>query len=81
MDLLRQLWDRLNILIISQSLYFVTAQKEVDAKVAEMAQDIEDGVEPSGFLSCVIASHQLSPGEIYATLSEIMTASVDTVCN
>ena len=51
----------------------------MDAKIAEMSQDLEDGVEPTGFLSTVIASHQLSPGEIYATVSELMAAAVDTV--
>ena len=60
-------------------ILLITAKKEVDAKIAEMSQDLEDGVEPSGFLSTVIASHQLSPGEIYATVSEIMAAAVDTV--
>ena len=52
----------------------------VDAKIVEMAKDQEEGVEPTGFLSSVIATHQLSPEEVYATVSEILAAAVDTVC-
>ena len=51
----------------------------VDAKREEIARDEEEGVEPTGFLSNVIATHQLEPGEIYSSVSELMTAAVDTV--
>ena len=51
----------------------------MDAKINEIARDQQEGVEPTGFLSNVIATHQLTPGEIYSSVSELLTAAVDTV--
>ena len=51
----------------------------VDAKITEIEKDKLEGVEPAGFLSNVIASGQQSPGEIVTTVSELLTAAVDTV--
>ena len=51
----------------------------VDIKMAAIAKDLEEGVEPTGFLSNVIATKKHTPGEIYSSVSELMSAAIDTV--
>ena len=51
----------------------------VNEKMASISTDLEEGVEPSGFLSNVLAAKKLSMEEVHASVSELLAAAVDTV--
>ena len=51
----------------------------IDAKMAEIESKIERGEEVTGFLSTLLVNQTMSMGEIYANISEMMAAAVDTV--
>ena len=51
----------------------------IDAKMEEIQKKMANNEEVSGFLSTMLANKTMSMGEIYANISELMAAAVDTV--
>ena len=51
----------------------------IDEKLEEIKAKLARNEEVSGFLSTILANETMSIGEIYANISELMAAAVDTV--
>ena len=58
---------------------FTVGQRMIDNKVAEIRRDLDEGREVSGFLAPLLMSDKFSVDDIYANVSELMFAGVDTV--
>lgn len=52
----------------------------IDSKLAEIKARVEAGEEVSGFLASMLLRESLSVDDLYANISELMLAAVDTVC-
>jgi len=63
-----------------ESIFRVGA-KMIDKRLEEMNQQLLNNEEVSGFLSSLLASQKMSLKEIYANISELMAAAVDTTSN
>ena len=57
----------------------MTGKKFIDEKMEQIQKNINNNEEVSGFLSSLLASQKISMEEIYANISELMAAAVDTV--
>jgi len=60
---------------------FATSKKLIDEKMEEIDVKLDKGEEVDGFLSTLLASKSLSQSEVYANISEVMLAAVDTASN
>ena len=51
----------------------------IDSKIEEIRSRVESGEKVSGFLASLLLNENLSIDDIYANISELMLAAVDTV--
>ena len=51
----------------------------IDSKIKEIRSRVESGENVSGFLASLLLNENLSIDDIYANISELMLAAVDTV--
>ena len=51
----------------------------IDEKLEDLKVKTSKNEEVSGFLSTILINETMSIGEIYANISELMAAAVDTV--
>lgn len=58
--------------------WYFAAENLIDKKFDEIQKKIENGEEASGFLAHLLSTN-MSKGEVYGNIAEIMLAAVDTV--
>lgn len=54
-------------------------KKLIDQRMVELEKLMDQGEAPSGYLTYLLSSGQLSPEELYGSIAELLLAGVDTV--
>ncbi|KAJ6634317.1 hypothetical protein lerEdw1_014081, partial [Lerista edwardsae] len=60
---------------------FAFGKKLIDQRMVELEKLMDQGEAPSGYLTYLLTSGQLSPEELYGSIAELLLAGVDTTSN
>ncbi|KYO26300.1 sterol 26-hydroxylase, mitochondrial-like [Alligator mississippiensis] len=71
-------WDRY---LRSWDTIFAFGKKLIDRRMEELAAQLEQGQEASGYLSYLLACGHLAPTQVYGSVAELLLAGVDTTSN
>ena len=58
---------------------FEIGQRMIDAKLKDIRRDLDEGRQVKGFLASLLTNDNFNVQDIYANVSELMFAGVDTV--